>query len=172
MFFAQGARRTSAIEQSLGIPSCLALGECGLDRSRRQEGLLQCGIGQEFWLHQELRHSWNDFYTKIMSSISPRTVEMSKVLVRRFSIGTRKLIREMFSANSVDISGKVAPSDRSTSSFDSPHRLRKCADSRGGVKNDLRAVKSVAHPVEGMVSTVADIDRDFAEIGFKNLCRY
>ena len=96
---------------------------------------------------------------------------MSKVLVRRFTIGTRKLIREMFSADSVDISGKVAPSDRSTSSFDSPHRLGKCADSCGGVKNNFRAVESVAHPVEGMVSTVADIDRDFSEVSFENLCR-
>ncbi len=97
---------------------------------------------------------------------------MSKVLVRRLAISTCKLIWEVFSANSVDVSGKVAPSDRSTSSFDSPHGLRECADSCRGVKHNLCAVESISHPVEGVMAAVANIDRDFAKVGFKDLCRY
>ena len=97
---------------------------------------------------------------------------MSKVLVCWLAISTCKLIREVFCPNSVNVSGEIAPSDRSTSSFDSPHGLGKCTDSCRRIKYDLRTVESVAHPIKWVVSAVADIDRHFTEVGFKNLCRY
>lgn len=86
----------------------------------------------------------------------------------RKSIARRELIRKHFSSNTVDSKDIVTVGNGCISSLDRPKRLRECANSGRRVEDDLSPVHTKHHPIEWMVSTVADIDGYLSKLGLED----
>lgn len=85
-----------------------------------------------------------------------------------FAITAGEGILVPFSADSVDADCEVMVGDGCASGFDSPHGFTQGADGSGGVENDFGSVEAEHEPVEWMMSSVADVDGDFAEFRFED----
>ena len=93
---------------------------------------------------------------------------MTEVVVSFFVVAACKFVGEDFGSDSVDTDCEVMVCDGSVSGFDAPEGFRESVDSCRGIEDDFCSVKAESHPMKGMVSSVTDVDSDFAELSHKD----
>mmetsp|Transcript_11077 Transcript_11077/g.16184 ORF Transcript_11077/g.16184 Transcript_11077/m.16184 type:complete len:308 (-) Transcript_11077:189-1112(-) len=88
---------------------------------------------------------------------------MPEIFVRRLLVATGEFVGECLGANAVVAGDEVVVGDCRATCLDRPHRLTERSDGCGRVEHDFSSVQAEPHPVERVVTTVADVDGDFAK---------
>lgn len=74
---------------------------------------------------------------------------------------------DTYASDAIGCEHVVAVGDRCVACLDKPQMLRKSGDGRVWIEHDLGPVHAVHAPVQRMMTTVADVDRNASILGFK-----
>lgn len=102
------------------------------------------------------------------SSNVGRPEEPSKVLVGRLAVARRELVGVDLAADPVAGHREVTVSDGGIASLDAPQRLGEASNGGAGIANNLGTVEGKAHPVQGVMPAVADVDADAPKDGLED----
>ena len=92
---------------------------------------------------------------------------MTKILMRWFSVTGGKLVGKTFCAYPVYGTTKIGIRNGSIPCFNSPQWLAKSANCRGWIKNYLSIMQPIHHPVQWMMSPIANVDSNSPKFGYK-----
>lgn len=84
------------------------------------------------------------------------------------SISTCELIRVNLCSDSIDSNGKVMICYGSISCFNTPQWFRKSINCCWWIKDYFCSVQAKGHPMQRMMTSIADIDSNFSKLCFKD----
>jgi hypothetical protein len=89
---------------------------------------------------------------------------MSELSLWPLFVSTSEHMWIYFSADSIDVDSKVMVGNSSVSTLNRPQWFRKTVDCGSWIYNDFSSVQAKAHPMQGMMPTVANVATDFTEL--------
>lgn len=92
---------------------------------------------------------------------------MPKLFLRFFTISTCKFIGICLSANSINTNTEIVISNSCISSLDTPKWFRQSIYCCRRIIHNFSTIESKSHPVKWMMSSIANINTNFAKLCFK-----
>lgn len=89
---------------------------------------------------------------------------MSELSLWSLLVPTGEHMWVYLSADSIDVDSKVMVGNSSVSTLNRPQGFRKTIDCGSWIDNDFSSVQAKAHPMQGMMSTVANVATDFTKL--------
>ena len=89
---------------------------------------------------------------------------MSEIVVSFLGVSTGEFIGKDLSADSVDADCKVVIGNGSISGLNSPEGFRKSINGGRWIEDDLSSVETESHPMKRVMSSVTNIDANFAKV--------